>query len=118
MQFLVRQFVLVFMFAQLTFSGNAISGGGTPDIVNTHQTDKVCGLKNCHGLGFKCGFMESDPICSMEFAPGDVCRRHAQCQVVDGKCSMKKSRALQKCMKCVTKCQKRKKNLDCNEMCA
>lgn len=67
--------------------------------------EKVCGLKNCHGLDFSCEFMKEQPICTMIFAPGDICRRYATCEVVGDVCQLSNNLQLKNCAKCVQACQ-------------
>jgi hypothetical protein len=64
-----------------------------------------CGIENCHGLDISCGPNIPD-VCTMIYEQGDNCRQFADCQIIDGQCSLKESLRFENCKSCVEKCEK------------
>lgn len=64
-----------------------------------------CGLENCHGLDLKCSF-NTPKMCTEMYAIGDFCREYAKCEISNNACVLVKNSKLDKCINCMSKCQK------------
>lgn len=76
-------------------------------IIDKKETKKKpagkCGLENCHGMDFVCSDKPAE-FCTEMYAMGDFCRQYAKCEIVKGKCGLKKSLKLERCIDCVKAC--------------
>jgi hypothetical protein len=79
-----------------------------------------CGFESCHGLDLSC---TSDPPkpCSKIYQIGDLCRRYASCEMMEGKCELAVTPEFAACKACVEKCQVRLEGatglLECERAC-
>ncbi|MEN7982591.1 MAG: hypothetical protein ABFQ65_04035 [Nanoarchaeota archaeon] len=67
------------------------------------ETDKKCGIENCHGIDITCG-SEIPEFCTEIYMIGDFCREFAQCEIIGGTCQLTENSKFNECKSCVEKC--------------
>ena len=64
-----------------------------------------CGIENCHGLEITCGPDVPDACTEIHMA-GDLCRKFASCERIDGECTLVTDPGFETCKSCVQDCIK------------
>ena len=77
-----------------------------------------CRISNCHGLEIECG-LKAPFFCDAQYILGDMCRRFARCEMIEGQCQLVKEPEFEECRACVEKClaEPEEEQLACEEGC-